>query len=360
MTSQPAPNQVLAGTRWNEHWTADLLDWADEPVGSLGEITAGSLTMNINAPLRRTGSITYHGESVAWSRYRVRPVYHWTGVDGETRSWPMGVLIPDTTGVEYTDGGETRTIDLYDKIDILSQDAFAGPYTVPEGVNIVGAVEAVISAGDPTSLHGIEPAADVMRSPRVWEPGTTRLRVINDLLESINYAALYTDDDGVYRASPYRAPGDRPDVHVFADDEYSIYRPEFTHEKDTYEAANRVVAIVQGDDEKPGLRAVAENRDPGSMISYQHRGRWVTRVEEGVEAANQTVLQAYADRLIQEEKTAVSKFSISHAPIRFELGDMVGFARDAAGIRTRGSIDSVEYSFEAGALCQTVIREVIS
>ena len=360
MTNQQDTALVLAGPRSNEYWTAELLDWSDSVVGSLGEVTGGSLTMNLHASLRRTGSITYAGESVAWYRYRVRPVYHWTGVDGIARSWPLGVLIPDTTGVEYMDGGHTRTVDLYDKIDILAQDAFTGPYTVPAGVNIVAAVEAVITAGDTEARHAIYPSVEAARVNRVWEPGTSRLRVINDLLESINYAALYTDDDGIYRAEPYRAPGSRPSVYEFADDHTGIYSPEFSHEKDTYAAANRVVCIVQGTDDKPGLRAVAENRDPESLISYPARGRWVTRVEEGLEAASQAALQAQADRLILEEANAVSKYQLRHAPVPIGLGDMVGFTRDTEGIRTRGTVESIEYSLETGALCSTTLREVVA
>ncbi|MDR2256970.1 MAG: hypothetical protein LBE25_13400 [Arthrobacter sp.] len=348
--------EAAAGPR-TESWRVELLNLRDAKTGELDGITAGTVSLNVNATLRRGGSLSYVGDPVDWARTRVRPVYSFVGVDGVEREWGCGVLIPASPGTSYEDGVRRESIELYDKVDLLDQDAVSGPYQVTAGAKVVDAVRKLLNDAGETR-HAIEDSTETVRTTKVWEPGTTRLRIINDLLQSINYAGIYTDPDGVFRSGPYVDPAQRPTVWEFRDDETSIYTPDLDNDRDTYKVANRVICLGESSGDKPGLVAVAEDTDPASPTSYPSRGRWITRVEEGVDAATQDALNAYALRLLTEEKRVGSKWQIQHSPVRIDLSDVVVLVRDAEGIEVRATVETIDYDMSVGALCKTTLKEV--
>ena len=86
---------------------------------------------------------------------------------------------------------------------------------------------------------------------------------------------------------------------------------------------NRVVCVSQETGESPAMVAVAENTNPDSPYSFQTQGRWVTRVEENVEAASQAVLNQHAQRLLAGEGTAGRVVSRELLPEAIELNAVV-------------------------------------
>src|SRR5690606_20410779 len=135
------------------------------------------------------------------------------------------------------------------------------------------------------------------------EYGTPILTVVNDALQAAGFTAIWADVDGTLRSAKDVKPRNRPVVWDFNDlPEESISMPEFEVADDFYDAPNKVLVESMGDGEEEGLRAEAVNMDPDDRLSYwnRHGGTWNVRVESGVEATSLAVLEAHAERLLQE------------------------------------------------------------
>lgn len=359
----PAPPPLLGHRQ--ESWRFELLTLTGAPAGELDGVETATLEFNVNATIRGGGSLTWaaetrHCKEPDWAAHFIQPWFKVTGEDGRAQEWPMGVFIPAAPGAQYHDTGKTVEVELYDKLFILDNDRVERVHTVPAGANVVAAVRALIASAGPHHRHSIEDSTVTARSAMVWEPGTSKLRIINDLLESINYFSLWCDGYGTYRADHYTPPGSRPVAYEFADDEYSIYAPTFTREQDLFSVPNRVIQVGRGDEDKPGLIGVAENTDPSSPFSYQARGRWIAHVDEDVEAATQQVIDGIAQRRLAELSGAAANIEISHAHVPLELNDRVTFTRAARRISTTAVVQTMSYTCAPGGgeLVRTKIREV--
>lgn len=339
-----------------ESWRVDLLDLKDSSEGTLDGVSGGSLTFNVNSVIRGGGNLEYQGEPIDWLRHRVQPWYRIEAA-GKVVEWPLGVFIPSTPGTTFGDGANSVSVELYDKLHMLDEDRVESSYSAPKGTNVTDRVRALI-LGIGEKKVAITDSEAILSTGMVWESGTSKLRIINDLLQSINYFSLWVDGYGMFRADPYERPQDRNQTFGFVDDENGIYTPDFVHDFDAFSVPNKVICIGQSDGNVPARIGVATNEDAKSPYSHQSRGRWITRVEEGVEATSQNVLTALAQRYLAEGRLAGSTYNLKHAPIQIDLNDAVGFRRDLESIDIRGTVETISYSMDVGALCETKIREV--
>lgn len=339
-----------------EGWRVELLNLKDTALGPLDGVKGGQFTLNRNATIRGGGSIEYMGPTKDWLRLRVQPWYSFTA-GGQTVEWPIGVFIPASPSLQYGAGQQAGSISLYDKTHILDQDRVDNTFVAAEGAVVTELVRSIITDTGETRIAVTDSDA-TLRKAMAWEAGTSKLRIINDLLESINYFSIWTDGWGTFRADPYTSPGSRLSQYNFIDDDTGIYLPEFTHDEDGFNVPNKVICIAQSNGDEPALVAVATNTDPNNKYSYPYRGRWITRVEEGVEATDQATLDSIAERLLNEGRQVGSTYEIKHAPIQVLPNDAVSFRRDAHGLSFKATVETISYSMSTGALCSTTLREV--
>lgn len=299
-----APHDPMTSHR-AEKWRFDLLNNQDALVSSLIGVTGGTFEFNVNAAIRGGGSISYHGPAVNWNQHRIQPWYRVESA-GEVVEWPLGVFLVATPSSKHTDAGIEAGLSLYDKTLILDQDKTPTSYTVSKGANVIAAVRTVLSqAGQ--ARTAIEGSSQTLAKALVWPAGTSCLRIINDLLEAANYFSIWVDGEGVFRAEPYLPPADRGRAFAFEDNDKSIYSADFTNDFDTFEVPNRVVVIGQseGDTEAPTATVTDTSSGP---FSFSARGRWITRVEEGVEATDAGTLTSIARRFLSEGQQVGSTY----------------------------------------------------
>lgn len=349
------PNEIITGHR-RFTWWVELLNLSDVPLGRLDGVKSCECRFNVNAKIRGGGSLTYSGPRVDWLRHRLQP---WIEITDGTRTdrRPLGVFIPAAPGTRYSATGSEVELELYDKTDLLDKDRVENAYSAPAGVIVTDFVRSILLAMGESQV-AITDSTETLRNPMVWEAGTSKLRIINDLLAAINYFAIWCDGYGVFRADPYRRPQQRAVELELIDGDNCIYAPEFSHDFDAYDVPNKVACTSDSNGDKPALTAVATNVDPANPYSYPARGRWIVRVENSVEASSQAVLQGIADRYLIEGQQVGSKYAIKHAAVPLELNDVVRFVRAAEGIDIAGVVQSMQYQLEVDALVQTLIREV--
>lgn len=366
---------LLGGTRILA-FRFELLDRWENLVGTIRTAPyGGSLSWSAQASIKSGGTLPVidPGEPVDWVRARVRPVAILSSATtGARREVPLGVYLAAAPDEDWSDEGRAWEVDLLDKAVILDQDVpvdaagNATAYTAPAGSNVVALVAGLIlSTGE--RVDAIEPGPEVLTSAMVFEPGTTKLKIVNELLDAANYFSLWVDGWGQFRVTKYREPAARPVAYdaltPFTRGPRSLMAPDWTRARDVYSVPNRYVAVSQGDGDAEGLVATAVNDDPASPFSYTARGRWVTQVEEGVEATSQASLQAYADRKLLAASGVSSRIEVHHAylpDLRVNSTVRFRYEQDGELLDMLCTVQNTDVPFNPTGLCKSVLREVVS
>lgn len=315
--------EILTGPR-QEKWEWKVLDVHGNWIDTLEGVEQGQLSWSIGNTIRGGGSLTYGGVNVDWLKVMLKPVYSTKNIYG-LMEWPLGVFIPSTPGHNWKDTGHTEKVQLYDKLQILDQDKLAQTYGISAGSSIQSEIQGIIPADELQMDDTNEKAsADI-----VWDVGTSKLEMVNDLLSSINYFSVWVDGDGQYRCQNYLEPQDRSVTWEFKDDYEGIYDSAFKHQQDLFDIPNKVVEITSPDENENVWIATAVNVNPNSPSSYGNRGRWITKVDQGVEASSQSVLQARANRRLRDLTNPAATLEIKHALIPMTLNDLVTFRRSS-------------------------------
>lgn len=339
----------LTGHR-EESWGYELLDLNDKPMGPLEGVAAGGkLLFNIHNTIRSGGQIPYHGETLDWRDWRIK-ITHTVKVGGESMTWPLGVFIPVSPETTHTGKGNTQVIELMDKLQVLNEDKFDGTLFYPAGSKVSDLVKAIIYSANEEKVL-IEETNSTLRTSMAWEPGTTKLRVINDLLDTANFFSLYCDGEGYFRASKYVKPADRPVYWKFEEGQNCIFADQFERTHDNFKIPNKFITISQSSKDEPGLRGVAVNQ-----ADYERRGRWIVEVEEGVEAASQEIIDELADRKLRSKANIGTTLELEHAALEPSLNSRVTF--QGHGVKTQAVIQSMEVPLGVGELTATTLREL--
>ena len=335
-------------------WTFELLDSQDRPIDDrLDGVTGGSAEVVAQSALGGSGSLTLdHRRDIDWMSHRVRAIFHTAD-----SSWPFGTYLLSSPAENHTAFGVTYSVGLLTKMNVVSEDTVEDRYSLPEGTQVVPTVLALIESTGETRV-AVTDSDSVLTSGLTWEAGTSKLKIINDLLQSAGYWSLWCDGSGQFRVEPYTDPASRPVAFEFEHGERSLHFPDWGRAQDHTSVPNRFVAVGQGDEESAPLVGVATNEDPTSPYSFQARGRWITATEEGVEGETQAVFDQRAARRLRDAMSPVARMTVDHAMIPLEPNAMVSFTPED-GVRRLATVQrmSVDFSFDTDV--QAEWREVL-
>lgn len=363
---------VLDGPRVVDY-RFEMLNPAEGLIGELGSVQPeGEARWDYNAAIKGGGSITVQdiGAPIDWLNTRIRPVMtlEGGGVAEDRIEVSCGVFLPAAPVETWTASGRSWRVELLDKNCILDQDIAADSsgnpitYSLPAGSNIVAAVKSLIE-GCGEAAPAIEPGGKTLRRDVAWDMGTTRLKIINDLLDMANYFSLWCDGAGQYRATPYVEPEDRPVVYAmatpFSKGDFSLMSPDWTRDRDIYSIPNRYVAISQGGGDSAPMTSVAANLNPASPFSYPSRGRWITQVLTDAEASTQSDLDAIAKRGLTNFTAVANMIKVTHLYLpEIMVNRVVRFVNADAGLDIKCYVTNTTIPFHPTDLCKTELREV--
>lgn len=367
--------RLVAGERVLS-WRFDLLDRHNQYLGVLDGVEPdGNVSFTASASVKGSGELTVHDVDTPngprhwdWLNTRVRPVAHIEGID---RDFPMGIWLPSVPEEEWAAPGRTWKIELLDRVSILDQDIYTDPATgnlfasFPAGSNIITIIRAIISdTGESVEAILDNPDA-VLKSDRTYDAGTTRLQIVNDLLDTANYFSIFMDYTGAFRCEKYIDPASRPvqyeAVGPFVAGPTSIYSPEFTISRDIFTVPNRVAAVLQGDGETEGLTSVAVNIDPSSPFSQPNRGRWITKVLTDVAEMDQATLDEYVRKNLVSSTSVASSVPLTHAFMpELAVNQVVAIRNPDAALDIAATVSKVTVSFNPTSMCSSEFSEVIS
>lgn len=358
------PADPFLGRRRGETWVVDVLDGDDRTLEPLTGVESGQLDYSIHTEIRSSGSITVSDPGrVDWHRVRLSVRYEFTDEAGALHSHPLGVFLPTTPTAHHGQDGSTAEVEVYDKMVLLSADAVASTWTADVGTSVVQAVTDVLATiGEDGRVVGPDDGGGVLRSAMVWEPGTPKLRIVNDILEAGNFFSIWVDGEGVWQLRPYIAPTARGVEWEHMAGFHAIFAPNVTHEADSFHVPNRVVLVGRAEDEEtPAPYAVAENNNPADPYSIPGRGRVIAVREDEQDATSETVLGQLAARRLLDLSSATSTFQLQHAWVPVDLNGAVRLRWAARGIDVLTVLQKWSWSWSADSVPDLVgasLREV--
>lgn len=278
------------------------------------------VTMQANAQVKSTLScFIEYDESLDLLNDRLKPYQIINGV-----KYPVGEFII-TTAKKSTRGSFSGwQVEAYDKCLLVKQLTAENRITIPIGRKYLDVIQDFLqlcgidkALNDPSDLATTTARED-------WEPGTSYLTIINELLAEINYSSLWFDTKGLARLTKQKAVIADNVTQSYMPGEYSLLIDEEENELDAYTAYNVFKAVVSMPD-KTVMTATAINESPFSPTSIPNRGmRICAPIEYLDDIASQAALQEYVDNLRDEYMLSNEVISFATAPIpTHEVGDII-------------------------------------
>ena len=376
---------VLYGDRYTSYrWevlTHNPSTGLDSLAGELDGVSDASLSWTLNAAVKGSGkgkildlaaADTAPGKlrvgALALESVRVRPVQV---IDGLPEN-PLGVFLLSSAKEEWSDTGRTWAVSLLDRTTVPQQDRVSEAYSVAAGTLILQKVAEILdSCGEYIAVNASSTLAT--SSGMVWEAGTSKLKIINDLLDVAGYNALWMDGYGNFQTTPRVLPADRPTTYdllglprELRDGQKAIYLPTWARERDSFDVPNEVIATEAANGDTPALSGSWQNTDPTSKYSIPSRGRTISYPLDGVEVPAGTdpekiaFLQQRARATLISMSAVQAQVKIEHLPIPSRVSEVLRFANSTAGVDAKHVMTNISLDLHPLGLQKTTLQEVIS
>jgi hypothetical protein len=319
---------VLQASTVEVDFGCDLLDLDLAFVADISDdLVGGTIDWELYRRIHRTCRLRL-SRTLTWGVDLVRP---WmTLSDGSvTAKWYVGVFMLTTPDRMVGESLDTYEADGYDRIYLLDRQV-GETYTITSGTTYRQALTDVFAdAGLSGVLIDGSAADDTLPADRTWslvaqdmsdpdqtDTPATWLRVVNDLLQAINFRSVWCDELGTFRCQAYQSPTVRATEWTFdADDEYlTIIGEDRRLSEDVWGTPNRWVfrrtnggTGVEGD----GIYTVTNQSD--GPTSIDQRGLTWTSVVD-YEAASQAKLVELGDRRVEEDRRVTSLLDVTTGP----------------------------------------------
>ena len=284
-------------------------------------------TIQMNAKARVKTSLSgefVRNDNISWLSDKIRAELI---IDGTTH--PLGVFLPATVQWKETETTKTVSIEAYDQCWQLSDTKTEGILHLNEGTNYIEAVKLLLTQAG-IALVSSKPSSATLAEDREWELGTSYLDIVNQLLGEINYNPIWFNSSGVAILEPASVPtAENIEHRIDSSDSDCLMLPSITNEIDAFNAPNVFVCVCSNPDKDDVMIAKAENTNPQSALSIARRGRRIVHTEKVDNIADQTELQAYAERLRNESMITGEVFRIQTAlQPGHGVNDVVAFHHD--------------------------------
>lgn len=352
----------------------------DSLIGTLDGVSGGSLTWTLNAAVKGGGKasvIDLEAASAGMLRIgelslaslRLRPVQVVAGLPEN----PQGVFLVSAAGESWNSSGRSWSLELLDKCTVPDQDQVDQSYTVAAGANILQTVKGILaSSGEFISVGSSVTLAT--SNGMLWEAGTSKLKIINDLLDAAGYNSLWMDGFGNFQVTPRVLPANRPATYEvlgipreLRDGAQSIYQPSWEMDRDSFGVPNKVIAVEAASGEGvASLRGVWTNTDPASPYSYAARGRWITHTIDSVETPAGTTLEKTdflekrARATLVQMSSVQAQVKLDHLPIPVRVSDVIRFVHSESGVDAKYIITRTQLETSPLGLMKSSLQEVIS
>ncbi|CAM5794816.1 hypothetical protein [Brevibacillus borstelensis] len=339
----------------------ELLDKKNQFKAHLRTVKTGRVGYHALAQIKRTASFSLREDgTINFLSDRIKPYVLLRMGDGGWTEWPQGVFVLSTPPRKADETGSVwREVEAYDLLQVLVDDKVDDRYTVKVGANYIVEVKKLLDSAGITGQN-LTATDKTLPADRDWDPGTAKLHIINDLLGAINYRSLWFDEHGIAVAQPYVTPASRASEYTYRDDDKSVIFPDMEQSLDLFAVPNKWVLVVSEPD-RPPLVSTYTNSNPESPTSTVSRGRTIVDYREYEEAADQSTLDARAQRIASEASQVYEsvEFETAIMPMHSDM-DCLTLEFTTLGISDKYIETSWEFDLRAGARMRHRIRKVVN
>ena len=260
-----------------------------------------------------------HDEKDVTFLHMTHPIETERITEGEYSEWeeyPLGAFFLSSPTRRDEKSLVIRDIEAYDISLILSEDKITERYSISKGTNYVLEVRRLLKNAGIERYHIEAPDVVTTRRDMEYEPGTSLLTVINDMLGQIGNTPIYMDNRGMLRSDRYVNPSDRPPTVHYDDCTCSLVLVGAEEELDVFNVPNVFTVAISNPDEPPIVRTVI-NDDPSNPLSTVRRGRRIVDFRTVEDMASEDSLERYVMRIANEANT-------QYGSIKFRTPLMLG------------------------------------
>jgi hypothetical protein len=339
----------------------ELLDAGNVYVQDLDNIMSAKIDQNWLADVKRSASFVLRETGlIDFLSDRIKPyVRTWIPPYGPSDyvEHPQGVFLLSTSSRNSDEQARvTREVTAYDALQVFLDDLVTARYTVAIGANFVTAATTLLGGIPSTVTTSTKTLAVAME----WEPGTSKLRIINDLLNAVNYESLSFDEDGRAVIRPYRDPTTRTEEFTYGDGTSGLVIPNVDQELDLFSVPNRWVLIVS-DPDRAAMTSSYTNADPASPTSTVRRQRTIVDFRTEEDAVDQATLDAKVARVAFEASQIFEAIPFSTGLMPIHSGNDVYRLRYAPlAVNAKYTEQSWSMELKAGAAMAHRARRVVT
>jgi hypothetical protein len=281
--------------------------------------------------------------------------------DSNYCEWPQGVfLLSSPKRAADAAGVVTREVKAYDQLQILLDDKVSTRFSVASGTVYTTQIQSILTgAGIPLTSLNITASTKTLPVAKEWEPGISKLQIVNDLLAAINYVGIYFDENGAGIVRSYISPTNLPSEIDYANDSASVMLPGVAQDLDLFAVPNKWTIVVSEPDQ-PMLVATYTNSDPASPTSTVNRARTIVDFRTEIEAADQATLNEKVERLAFEASQIYEhvEFGTGLMPIHAHA-DVYRIEFTKLAISNKYTESEWSFPFAAGAEMRHVARRIV-
>lgn len=229
---------------------------------------------------------------------RIRPYFKVWSPRGWL-SYPLGIFIMTSPKRITKNNTIYWNVDCFDKGIILMEDKLTDRLYLAAGSSYIGEVKKLLLSSG-VDKYSLENSELTLNTDLEFEIGTSKLKVINDLLYAINYYPIHFNTKGYAESSRYIEPMQRETEYGYLTDDKSLIMPGATQSNDLYNVPNVVIRYIDNPDAEM-LKSVYINSNPESVVSTIRRGRKIVDVDTVGDIANQDTLDSLTRRLAVEK-----------------------------------------------------------
>lgn len=338
----------------------DRLDSSNNYIEPITTMVSCSVANNALANIKRTAKFVLRDtSSINYGRDRIKPWIRLTMRDGGFVEWPQGVFLLSTPKRALDPNGITvnRAIDAYDQLQVLTDDKVLSRYTITAGTVYTDAIATLLAGGYAVN---VAPSASTVPTTLDYDPGTSKLAILNDLLGAINYESVTFDENGVLIGKPYQSPAIRPSEYTYATDASSVITDEIDDTLDLFAIPNVIVLTISEPDQTV-LTSTVTNSNPLSPTSTVSRGRSIVDFRTAANAPDQTTLDAQAARAMFDASQVYEtvEFKTALMPMHSNA-DVLSLGISALGLADKFSETAWSYDMVVGGKMSHSVRRVVN
>ena len=264
-------------------------------------------------------------DRVDWLTDRIRPELILDGV-----SYPLGIFLPATVRDRETESTKSVSVEAYDQCWLVRDYSTDTPVALASGTNYITAVQTLLVQAGISQNIATANAATLAELRADWDIGTGYLKIVNELLDEINYKPLWFNEQGLAILEPKKTPTAANIQHLLDNSQVkSLMLPAVSRETDIYSAPNVYVCVCANPDKTANMVATSQNDNVNSPLSVARRGRSIVKTVKLNNIASQQELQRYADMLIQETMYAGETIEITTGIFPgYGVADIIGLNLD--------------------------------